>query len=62
METGTMRPDRSYLHRHRSLEKLKEEWAEFSKEVFSALQEQQAKMSAREDPRNLDSSEEYRDG
>jgi hypothetical protein len=58
MGIGTMRPDRSYLHWHQSLEKLKERWAEFSKEVFSALAEQQKELSACEEPENLESNEE----
>lgn len=62
MGKGTMRFDRSDVDRHQSLEKLKEEWAEFTKEVFSALHEQQEEMNAREEPRNLDSNKESRDG
>jgi len=57
-----MRSDLSYVRRHQSLKKLKEEWAEFTEEVFSALQEQQKEMNAGDEPRNLDSGEESQDG
>jgi hypothetical protein len=46
MGMGTMRSDQNYVHWHQSLEKLKEEWAEFTKELFSALPEE---MSSREE-------------
>ncbi len=52
MGMGTIRSDQNYVHRHQSLEKLNEEWAEFTKELFSALQEEE--MNSRENSRTLD--------
>lgn len=57
-----MRSDRNYVHRHQSVEKLKEEWAEFTKEIFSALQKQDEEMNVREESRVLDRNEEFQDG
>jgi hypothetical protein len=54
MGMGTMRSDQNYVHWHQSLEKLKEEWTEFTKELFSALQEEE--MNSREESRNCDRS------
>jgi hypothetical protein len=44
-----------------SLEKLKEEWATFTKQVFYTLQEQFEEADASEEPRNLDRDEESQD-
>jgi len=57
-----MRSDQNFVHRHQSLEKLKEEWAEFTKEIFSALQKQDEEMKVREEFRILDRNEESQDG
>jgi hypothetical protein len=64
MGLGQCDPIRAMSTGLSSLEKLKKEWAKFTKQVFYTLQEQleEADADASEEPRNLDRDEESQDG
>jgi hypothetical protein len=62
MGIGTKGSDQIYVHWPQSLEKLKDDWAKFTADVFSTLQEQLEEVDASEEPRNLDRDEESQDG